>query len=119
MAQWKTNRPQRGFYYVQDNREMFVPRGQIPRFFREWEFPTRIDDIRKMKYCMEDYVRAYNPEKDKIAFVRDAKDYLTLFLAPINQDLVEVEDFLSAIPLRYDGEFKPSDWDTLEVKNND
>ena len=34
----KGNKPQRGFYYVQGGKEMFVPRKQIVRFFREWDF---------------------------------------------------------------------------------
>ena len=109
----KGNKPQRGFYYVQGGREMFVPRRHITRFFREWTFPTRIDDIRKMRFYVEQYVGTYDPKKDKIAFVRDANDYLNLFLAPISQKLVEVDDFLSAMTITYDADITPADWDKV------
>ena len=109
----KGSKPKRGFYYVQGSREMFVPRKHMVRFFREWTFPTRIDDIRKMRFYVEQYVGTYDPKKDKIAFVRDANDYLNLFLAPISQKLVEVDDFLSAMTITYDADIKPADWDKV------
>ncbi len=55
----------------------------------------------------------YDPKKDKIAFVRDGNDCLNLFLAPISQKLVEVDDFLSAMTITYDAEIKPADWDKV------
>ena len=48
-----------------------------------------------MRFYVEQYVGTYTPQKDKIALVRDGNDYLNLFLAPISQNLVEVDDFLS------------------------
>ena len=84
----KGNKPKRGFFYVQGGRELFVPRKYLSRFFREWDFPTRIDDVRKMKYHLEQYVGSYNPNTSKIAFVRDEEDYMNLYLAPLNETLI-------------------------------
>ena len=96
---------------------MFIPRG-TSLVSSEWTFPTRIDDIRKMRFYVEQYVGTYDPKKDKIAFVRDANDYLNLFLAPISQKLVEVDDFLSAMTITYDADIKPADWDKVTGEIN-
>ena len=35
------------------------------------------------------------------------------FLAPISQNLVEVDDFLSAMTITYDADITPADWDKI------
>lgn len=110
----KGNKPKRGFFYVQGGRELFVPRKYLSRFFREWDFPTRIDDVRKMKYHLEQYVGSYNPNTSKIAFVRDEEDYMNLYLAPLNETLIDAsEEFVLGASTVYDGVLQPSDWKSI------
>ena len=66
----------------------------------------------KMRFYVEQYVGTHTTEGQN-CFSRDGNDYLNLFLAPINQNLVEVDDFLSAMTITYDADITPADWAKL------